>query len=76
MNITPINLKTARREEIQYREKLISILEACKYNVSRAARKVFLSRTSMYRRISILSIPLPKQRRGRGRSIFTHRLPL
>ena len=71
MQLTPINLKNASPAELQYREKIVKALEKNKWNVTAAAAEIGLSRMSLYRRVKILSIPLPKTRRGR--SIFDHK---
>lgn len=66
-----LDLEKLTKPQEQYREKLTSVLRSCKWNVTQAAKRVGLSRASMYRRLHILSIKIPPGQR-RGPSIFDH----
>ena len=71
--LTPIDLSSATEAQLLYRQRMIDILKACRWNVARASRKMKLSRASVYRRIIVLGVRLPKQ--PRGKSIFAHEMP-
>lgn len=66
-----LDLEKLTKPQAQYRDKLTSILRVCRWNVTQAAKRVGLSRASMYRRLHVLSIKIPPGQR-RGPSIFDH----
>lgn len=74
-NLRKIDLEKAGPEAQKYKEKLLTILRQCGWNTSAAAKRVGLSRASMYRRMHMLSIRVPPgERRRRGASIFDHKI--
>ena len=73
MPLIPIDLSSATEAQLVYRQRMIDNLKACKWNVSKAARKMNLSRASVYRRIIVLGVRLPRQ--ARGKTIFDHAMP-
>jgi hypothetical protein len=68
-----LDLEKLGVKELKYRDTLASILRSCEWNVTFAAKKAGMSRSSLYRRIHVLSIKIPTNVR-RGTTIFSHKI--
>lgn len=74
-HLQKIDLENLTPTQEKYRNALTAALRQCKWNVSQTAKRVGLSRASMYRRIHVLSIKIPPgQGLKRGPSIFDHKI--